>query len=68
MLTTLKDIPIKSTAIKGPWFSLGFHIDFQRRYIDLHVIWWIVTIGQDYYDDTKGKPAIDQGTQESGHG
>ena len=44
-----KIVPISYSTIKGPWFSLGFHIDFQRRYIDLHICWWIITIGTDYY-------------------
>lgn len=42
-------IPIRITAERGPWFSLGFHVDFQRWYVDLHVWWWIITIGKDYY-------------------
>ncbi len=40
--------PIKIETVKGPWFSLGFHIDFQKGYVDLHIVWWIVTIGRDY--------------------
>lgn len=36
-------------TIAGPWFSLGFHIDFQRPYLDIHFIWWIITIGN-YYE------------------
>ena len=35
-------------TVAGPWFSLGFHVDFQHRYIDLHFIWWIITIGSSY--------------------
>jgi hypothetical protein len=42
-------IPIRATKIRGPWFSLGFHIDLQKRYVDLHIWWWIITIGTDYY-------------------
>ncbi len=41
--------PIKYEMVKGPWFSMGFHIDFSKRYIDLHLLWWIITIGSDYY-------------------
>ena len=44
-----KIVPISYSTIKGPWFSFGFHIDFQKRYIDLHIWWWIITIGTDYY-------------------
>lgn len=40
---------MKVSTIKGPWFSLGFHVDLQKRYIDLHILWWIITIGKDYY-------------------
>jgi hypothetical protein len=39
------DSGVRIDAIIGPWFSLGFHIDFQHRHVDLHVIWWIITIG-----------------------
>lgn len=42
-------IPVRVDKIKGPWFSFGFHIDLQRHYVDLHVLWWIITIGRDYY-------------------
>lgn len=48
MCRVFERIPIKSTMVKGPWVSLGFHIDFQRWYVDLHVIWWIITVGTDY--------------------
>ena len=44
-----KIVPISYSTIKGPWFSFGFHIDLQKRYIDLHIWWWIITIGTDYY-------------------
>lgn len=43
--------PIKFETVRGPWFSMGFHIDFHKRYIDLHLIWWIITIGSDYYQE-----------------
>lgn len=42
--------PLKIESVKGPWFSLGFHVDLQRLYIDLHILWWIITIGCDYQD------------------
>lgn len=41
-------IPLSVETIRGPWVSLGIHIDFQQRYMDLHVLWWIITIGEDY--------------------
>lgn len=34
---------------RGPWFSLGIHVDFQGRFIDLHIGWLIVTIGRPYH-------------------
>jgi len=34
--------------VGGPWISLGFHIDFSRPYLDIHFIWWIITIGNYY--------------------
>lgn len=40
--------PIRVDSMKGRWFSLGFHVDWQKRYVDFHVWWWIVTIGRDY--------------------
>lgn len=36
---------IKVNTISGPWFSLGIHVDFKHRHIDLHFIWWIIVIG-----------------------
>lgn len=40
---------MKVEKVAGPWLSLGFHVDFQKRYVDLHIAWWIITIGKDYY-------------------
>lgn len=41
------DIEHTGGALKHPpWFSLGFHIDIQKKYIDLHILWWIITIGR----------------------
>lgn len=42
---------MKVVMVKGPWVSFGVHIDFQKWYIDLHLLWWIVTLGNDYYDN-----------------
>lgn len=44
-------MPIKYVTVRGPWLSLGIHIDFQKRYLDIHLVWWIVTIGRDYYGE-----------------
>lgn len=41
---------VRIQAVRGPWFSLGFHVDLQRYFIDLHILWWIVSIGGDYFD------------------
>lgn len=35
-------------TLAGPWFSLGFHLDFKRPYLDIHFLWWIITIGNYY--------------------
>ena len=40
--------PISISTVKGPWASFGIHVDWQRKYVDLHVWWWIITIGSDY--------------------
>lgn len=37
------------SQVKGPWFSLGFHLDFHKPLIDIHFIWWIITIGKLYF-------------------
>lgn len=29
----------------GPWLSLGLHIDFKHRHVDLHFLWWTIVIG-----------------------
>lgn len=36
---------IKIRAIKGPWFSIGLHVDFKHGHVDLHFIWWVIVIG-----------------------
>lgn len=46
-------------TIAGPWFSLGFHIDLKRPYIDIHFIWWIITIGNYYRYEVFG-PIIEE--------
>lgn len=42
---------MKIHTIRGPWFSLGFHVDFQAPCVDIHFIWWIVTIGRSYHEE-----------------
>jgi hypothetical protein len=36
---------LKVYTIRGPWASLGIHIDLQHRHIDLHILWWIIVLG-----------------------
>jgi len=41
-------IPAKYIMVQWGWpifFSLGIHIDPRARYIDLHIIFFILTIG-----------------------
>jgi hypothetical protein len=37
------------TTIRGPWMSLGIHINVQAPLIDLHVVWWVLSIGRLYH-------------------
>lgn len=32
-----------------PWFSVGIHIDFHKKYIDFHFYDFILTIGMPYW-------------------
>lgn len=43
---------------RGAWFSLGMHADIKHRSIDVHFIWWIITIG----DPSKGRGVLVDGT------
>ena len=47
----------------GWWFSLGFHIDLQHRSVDLHIFWWIITIG----DPWKGRDGFNSYEEVSAH-
>jgi len=33
----------------GPWASLGIHVDVKHPYVDLHLLWWIVSFGNLYW-------------------
>ncbi len=35
-------------AVPGPWISLGIHVDLQAPCVDLHIGWWILTVGRPY--------------------
>lgn len=36
---------MKITSIYGPWLSLGVHLDFKHKHLDIHFLWWIIVIG-----------------------
>lgn len=36
---------MKIRTIRGPWFSLGVHVDFKHRHVDIHFIWWVIVVG-----------------------
>lgn len=44
---------MKIVTVRGPWVSLGIHVDFQRWFINIHFIWWIITIGNSYEQQPK---------------
>lgn len=31
--------------VVGWQFSLGVHVDFKRRYIDFHILWFTISVG-----------------------
>lgn len=32
-------------SVAGPWVPLGIHLDFKHRKVEIHFIWWIITLG-----------------------
>lgn len=34
-------------------FSLGFHVDFKHKHLDLHLLWFFISIGNQTYADFK---------------
>jgi len=38
-------------TVRGPWFSVGVHLDFQAPKIDIHFWWWIISVGWLYMSD-----------------
>lgn len=41
--------------VVAPQFSLGIHVDFRKRYVDLHILWFILSFGykapySDYFE------------------
>lgn len=54
-----RNFRINIETVKGPWVSLGVHLDFQAPKIDIHFGWWIISIGWLYMSDIRveyGKP------------
>lgn len=45
---TILGVPLRIDTIRGPWFSLGVHFDFQRPCVDIHFVWWIIIVGKNY--------------------
>lgn len=39
---------VRIDAFPGPWVSLGIHLDFGTPLIDLHIGWWLVSVGRLY--------------------
>ncbi len=46
---------VRITRVAGPWLSFGVHVDVRKGYADFHLLWWIITVGRDYYPDLKGR-------------
>lgn len=40
----LGDIAIELTTLAGLWASLGVHLSIWPLYIDIHFLWWILSI------------------------
>lgn len=36
---------MKIDFVPGWWVSLGLHLDFKHARLDIHFLWWIITIG-----------------------
>jgi hypothetical protein len=50
---------MKIRTIAGPWFSLGVHVDFKHRRIEIHFIWWIFVIGNTADDEYCGRCEVE---------
>lgn len=35
-------------TVRGPWVSLGLHVDWQAPHVTLYAGWWVVTFGRLY--------------------
>ena len=48
---------IRLDQYAGPWISLGVHLHiwpFSEAHIDLHIGWWLLTIGRHYGEYDRG--------------
>ena len=36
-----------------PWFSFGIHVDFKKKYIDIHFYDFVLTLGNSYFHGSK---------------
>lgn len=49
MSSNLVDLAfLRVDVCPGPWASLGVHVDLARPTLDLHVLWWVVSVGRVY--------------------
>ncbi len=35
-----------ASTCRGPWASIGVHVDFAGPFVDVHIGWWIISIGR----------------------
>jgi hypothetical protein len=40
---------IRIDPFPGPWFSIGIHVDVLHPVVDLHLVWWLVSLGRIYH-------------------
>ncbi len=40
------------------WFSLGMHLDFHKKYVDIYLAKWILTMGNTEHNLLKGEVVI----------
>ncbi len=41
------------------WFSLGMHLDFHKKYVDIYLAKWILTMGNTEHNLLEGKVAVE---------
>ena len=55
-------------TVAGPWASLGLHVHvwpLRSSHIDLHLLWWILTIGPYAYEIRAMGEALEASEAES---